>query len=91
MRLAIRKRYVAPDNSKEPAQSFTILLPTAETYRHRAEEAKRLAMQVTHQFLVNLDVIESAEVILQILQATLKGRQALFRLMSGEQGTTISV
>ncbi len=90
MRLAIRKRYVAPDNSKEPAQSFTILLPTAETYRHRAEEAKRLAMH-THQFLVNLDVIESAEVILQILQATLKGRQALFRLMSGEQGTTISV
>ena len=28
MRLTIRKRYVAPDNSKEPAQSFTILLPT---------------------------------------------------------------
>ena len=46
MRLAIRKkRHVALDNSKEPAQSFTILLPTAETYRHRAEEAKRLAMQ----------------------------------------------
>jgi molybdopterin-guanine dinucleotide biosynthesis protein len=47
MRLAIRKKKknLSPTAQKEPAHSFTILLPTAETYRHRAEEAKRLAMQ----------------------------------------------
>jgi hypothetical protein len=46
MRLAIRKKKnLPPTAQKEPAHSFTILLPTAETYRHRAEEAKRLAMQ----------------------------------------------
>jgi hypothetical protein len=44
MRLAIRKRNFAPANP-EPGHSFAILLPTAETFRHRAEEAKRLAMQ----------------------------------------------
>jgi hypothetical protein len=46
MRLAIRRKKNLPSPAqKEPASSFTILLPTAETYRHRAEEAKRLALQ----------------------------------------------
>ena len=43
MRLAFRKKNAVPASLKAPAQSFTILLPTAETFRHRAEEAKRLA------------------------------------------------
>jgi len=83
MRLAFRKKNAVPASLKAPAQSFTILLPTAETFRHRAVEAKRLAMQ-------SRDVWER-EILLrvatqwQLLAAHREVKQSRQRLTTTEQ------